>query len=298
MSKTTSEPENPDVPETSSTNPQVSTEKESRFQVPGGLFSSFQTRQLLGNVSNSVNAFSQTFQQRAKDLPSSWNSISQKLQHLPTDIVHLPQTFESEREQFVKSKSNTEKTARKGSEHVAAWVGFGEYEEILKTKILNLSLDRRNFLVEPPEGAAYQFDLSVFGPVAAATLREDPNLSKMRFELVPRIIKEPAFWHNYFYRVMLVKKSVFDGDDSNREDIYEGNNTEEEKKEDVLFSFNDAESDEQINDVEKSSDTIPVKNSDVAKEYKGGVPKPSNNPTAPSEMEDWEREMREAAGLF
>jgi hypothetical protein len=41
-----------------------------------------------------------------------------------------------------------------------------------------------------------------------------------------------------------------------------------------------------------------VKNSDVAKEYKGGVLKPSNNPTAPSEMEDWEREMREAAGLF
>jgi hypothetical protein len=58
---------------------------------------------------------SQTFQKRAKELPSSWNSLSQKLQHLPTDIAHLPQNFESERDQFVKNKSNTEKTGRKGS---------------------------------------------------------------------------------------------------------------------------------------------------------------------------------------
>jgi hypothetical protein len=70
-------------------------------------------------VSNSVNAFSQTFQQKAKELPSSWNSISQKLQHLPTDIAHLPQSFETERDQFVKNKSNTEKTARKGSGKVS-----------------------------------------------------------------------------------------------------------------------------------------------------------------------------------
>lgn len=49
------------------------------------------------------------------------------------------------------------------------------------------SQDRRNFLIDPPEGAAYQFDLGIYGPVAAATLKEDPNLSKMRFELVPRM---------------------------------------------------------------------------------------------------------------
>ncbi|CAO3661100.1 unnamed protein product [Umbelopsis ramanniana] len=298
MSKITSETESPDTSEAPLTTPQVPTGKQSQFQVPGGLFSSFQTRQLLGNVSNSVNAFSQTFQQKAKELPSSWNSISQKLQHLPTDIAHLPQSFETERDQFVKNKSNTEKTARKGSEHVAAWVGFGEYEEILKSKILSLSTDRRNFLIDPPEGAAYQFDLGIYGPVAAATLKEDPNLSRMRFELVPRLIKEPGFWHNYFYRVMLVKKSVFDGDDTNREDIYEGNDVEEEKKEDVLFSFNDAEGDQEEEDTENASDAMLVSQSPVSKESKGAASKSSDTPPAPADMEDWEREMREAAGLF
>ncbi|GAB5588758.1 Synapse-associated protein 1 [Umbelopsis nana] len=239
-----------------------------------------------------MNELSQTFQKRAKELPSSWNSLSHKLQHLPTDIAHLPQNFESEREQFVQSKSNAEKTARKGSEHVAAWVGFGEYEDILKTKILNLSMDRRNFLVDPPEGATYQFDLGIYGPVAAATLKADPNLAKMRFELVPKIIKEPAFWHNYFYRVMLVKQSVFDGDDSNRDDIYEGK-VESEKKEDVLFSFNDDEEDQDVVTTHISIDPKTEVESTTTKADTTNKPQ-----TAPEEMEDWEREMREAAGLF
>lgn len=35
-------------------------------------------------------------------------------------------------------------------------------------------------------------------------MAEDPQLEKMRFELVPKIITEENFWRNYFYRVSLI----------------------------------------------------------------------------------------------
>ncbi|CAO3665940.1 unnamed protein product [Umbelopsis vinacea] len=212
----------------------------------------------------------------------------------------FPQNFELERDQFVKNKSNTEKTGRKGSEHVAAWVGFGDYEDILKTKILKLSLDRRNFLIDPPEDATYQFDLGVYGPVAAATLKEDPNLAKMRFELVPKVVKEPAFWHNYFYRVMLVKQSVFDGDNSNRDEIYEEKGNDEPKKDDVLFTFNDDDDDQDLDTTQVSTDSLANDEPTAVPASKDIASKPptTKSQTDPGEMEDWEREMREAAGLF
>ncbi|RXM95680.1 Synapse-associated protein 1 [Acipenser ruthenus] len=40
------------------------------------------------------------------------------------------------------------------------------------------------------------------------TLQEDAMLSRMRFELVPRHVKEEVFWRNYFYRVSLVRQSA------------------------------------------------------------------------------------------
>ncbi|CAM0142279.1 unnamed protein product [Umbelopsis sp. WA50703] len=91
------------------------TGKPSFFRSSGRLLSSLPTKQFLGNMSTSVNTLSQTLQQRATELPSSWSSIQAKLQHLPMDIAHLPQNFESAREQFVNSKLSTEKQARKGS---------------------------------------------------------------------------------------------------------------------------------------------------------------------------------------
>jgi len=45
-------------------------------------------------------------------------------------------------------------------------------------------------------------------PVALATLVEDSNLQQMRFDLVPKIIKEELFWRNYFYRVSLIRQST------------------------------------------------------------------------------------------
>jgi hypothetical protein len=51
----------------------------------------------------------------------------------------------------------------------------------------DLMQDKRNFLVDPPENTTYKFDMAVYSPVATATLKEDPNLANMRFELVPKM---------------------------------------------------------------------------------------------------------------
>ncbi len=46
--------------------------------------------------------------------------------------------------------------------------------------------DKRNFLRNPPSGVQFQYDAEASHPVAMAMLIEDPNLKKMRFELVPK----------------------------------------------------------------------------------------------------------------
>lgn len=47
--------------------------------------------------------------------------------------------------------------------------------------------DRRNFVRAPPAGVEYNFDYDVSYPVAVAIMAEDPNLEKMRFDLVPKV---------------------------------------------------------------------------------------------------------------
>lgn len=46
--------------------------------------------------------------------------------------------------------------------------------------------DERNFLRDPPSGVPFHFESDSMFPVALATLQEDKNLSKMRFQLVPK----------------------------------------------------------------------------------------------------------------
>ncbi len=89
---------------------------------------------------------------------------------------------------------------------MAPWSGY-QNEDDLKEKILALSADSRNFLRAPPGGV--NFDLETAGVAAHALvlLKEDPRLERMRYELVPKKVKEDEFWRNYFYRVGLVKQS-------------------------------------------------------------------------------------------
>lgn len=110
--------------------------------------------------------------------------------------------FNRENEKF-----RQEKEARRIDDGVPPWIGYHE-ESSMKRQILALSLDERNFLRSPPSGVDFGFDLGQKMPIAMATLNEDKNLEKMRFQLVPKKITEGMFWRNYFYRVSLVKQST------------------------------------------------------------------------------------------
>ncbi|XP_060516125.1 synapse-associated protein of 47 kDa isoform X3 [Cylas formicarius] len=105
--------------------------------------------------------------------------------------------FNKEQDAFVKGKANNTSTA------LPPWAGCAN-EEHLKEECLSLSTDRRNFVRAPPTGVDFQFDYEISYPVAMAIMEQDPNLEKMRYELVPKIISEEEFWRNYFYRVSLI----------------------------------------------------------------------------------------------
>ncbi|KAL5242446.1 hypothetical protein ACI65C_009856 [Semiaphis heraclei] len=102
-----------------------------------------------------------------------------------------------EQESFLKDKKDSEVAA------VPPWIGHSN-EEAVKAECLALSTDKRNFVRSPPVGVDFSFNYETSYPVALAILAEDPNLEKMRFDLVPKIINEESFWQNYFYRVNLI----------------------------------------------------------------------------------------------
>ncbi|XP_030627822.1 synapse-associated protein 1-like [Chanos chanos] len=110
--------------------------------------------------------------------------------------------FQKEQEKFVQ-----EKKAKKTDVAVPPWVGYSG-EETIQQQILSLSADRRNFLRDPPAGVQFHFDFEQMYPVALVMLQEDELLNKMRFDLVPKHVKEDVFWRNYFYRVSLIKQSA------------------------------------------------------------------------------------------
>ncbi|KAM3958895.1 synapse-associated protein of 47 kDa-like isoform 2-T2 [Aphomia sociella] len=106
--------------------------------------------------------------------------------------------FNREQDAFIKGQDG-----RGGSAAVAPWIGAPN-ESALKDECLSLSTDRRNFVRAPPAGVEFEFDYDKMYPVAVAIMAEDPNLEKMRFDLVPKVITEENFWRNYFYRLSLI----------------------------------------------------------------------------------------------
>uniref|UniRef100_A0A4W3JSR7 Synapse-associated protein 1-like n=1 Tax=Callorhinchus milii TaxID=7868 RepID=A0A4W3JSR7_CALMI len=110
--------------------------------------------------------------------------------------------FKKEQEKFVK-----EKKSKKSGSTLPPWAGYIE-EESIRQQILSLSADRRNFLRDPPAGVQFNFEFDRIAPVAMVMLREDELLNKVRFDLVPKLVKEEQFWRNYFYRVSLIKQSA------------------------------------------------------------------------------------------
>ncbi|XP_068956802.1 synapse-associated protein 1 isoform X1 [Petaurus breviceps papuanus] len=110
--------------------------------------------------------------------------------------------FQKEQKKFVQ-----EQQTKKSEAAVPPWVDSNE-EETIQQQILALSADKRNFLRDPPVGVQFNFDFDQMYPVAMVMLQEDEVLNRMRFDLVPKHVKEEVFWRNYFYRVSLIKQSA------------------------------------------------------------------------------------------
>ncbi|XP_053166835.1 synapse-associated protein 1 [Hemicordylus capensis] len=110
--------------------------------------------------------------------------------------------FQKEQKKFVQQQHT-----KKSEAAVPPWVDSNE-EETIQQQILALSADRRNFLRDPPAGVQFNFDFDQMFPVAMVMLQEDELLNRMRFDLVPKHVKEEIFWRNYFYRVSLIKQSA------------------------------------------------------------------------------------------
>lgn len=127
------------------------------------------------------------------------NLIKEKVSTVST--TNMLSEFNKEQESFIKSKTNSHEGLG-----LAPWVGYNNEDE-LKAKILALSEDRRTFVRAPPSGMSFEFDYNSVAATAMALLQEDPNLNKMRYELVPKKVKEEEFWRNYFYRLSLIKQS-------------------------------------------------------------------------------------------
>lgn len=140
---------------------------------------------------------------------SSFSNAFTKVGKVATDYTKVVQDtvykapmlaeFNQEQEEFIKSKGEKEMPT-------APWSGY-QNEDELKDKILALSEDKRNFLRAPPTGVNFDFEYSAVASHAVVLLEADPRLQKMRYELVPKKVKEDEFWRNYFYRVGLVKQS-------------------------------------------------------------------------------------------
>jgi hypothetical protein len=95
--------------------------------------------------------------------------------------------FNKEQETFLKEKMEAGTGTGTGPGGVQPpWAGSTD-EETLKEQIVSLSQDRRNFVRAPPAGVDFQFTLESMLPVAEAILKVDPDLGKMRYELVPKM---------------------------------------------------------------------------------------------------------------
>ncbi|KAF9980175.1 Synapse-associated protein 1 [Modicella reniformis] len=133
---------------------------------------------------------------------SAFRSLSNAAQRVSANVT---QGIQKEHEEFIRKKKLDTVNPHQGTESLPPWTGLPD-EEKLKARILSLSKDKRNFLLPPPPGTDFVFDMIAYSSTATATLTQDPNLDKMRFYLVPREVEELVFWRNYFYRVSLLKQ--------------------------------------------------------------------------------------------
>jgi len=150
------------------------------------------------NISSNLGSFVFSMANKATSTVSSTaNKIKSQI-----ESTNIFADFTKEQQEFIKQHGGSIQMGE------APWAGCDD-EENMKKQILSLSNDKRNFVRQPPSGVQFEseFDLQQMLPVCLTLLKEDENLNKMRFEIVPKLVNEESFWRNYFYRVSLIKQS-------------------------------------------------------------------------------------------
>ncbi|CAB3233018.1 unnamed protein product [Arctia plantaginis] len=199
--------------------------------------------------------------------------------------------FNREQDAFIKGQEG-----RGNAAAVAPWIGAPN-EAALKEECLSLSTDRRNFVRAPPAGVEFDFDYDKMYPVAVAIMTEDPNLEKMRFDLVPKVITEENFWRNYFYRLSLICQA-------NEADAAASRQTSaDDSQEDVLANENitvaEKSSQESIDDVKKRIKSLKVDRENDDEQWEKELEAELNEYEVVADKagdEKWEKECEELLG--
>eukprot|EP01116_Phalansterium_solitarium_P000204 TRINITY_DN10117_c0_g1_i1.p1 TRINITY_DN10117_c0_g1~~TRINITY_DN10117_c0_g1_i1.p1 ORF type:complete len:281 (-),score=66.20 TRINITY_DN10117_c0_g1_i1:261-1043(-) len=143
---------------------------------------------------------------------SSWfSSIGTKIKEVAQQEAAAISKLVAEVDSSLKS-TDTPPEAPPQAKPVPPWLDFPsdldpKIAEDVKSQILGLTKSRRNFLNAPPDDVPFAFDYEANAALAVACLEADPALSNARFYLVPKNIREPKFWRNYFYRVHVIKEA-------------------------------------------------------------------------------------------
>eukprot|EP01103_Thecamoeba_quadrilineata_P008415 TRINITY_DN18160_c0_g1_i1.p1 TRINITY_DN18160_c0_g1~~TRINITY_DN18160_c0_g1_i1.p1 ORF type:complete len:264 (-),score=63.03 TRINITY_DN18160_c0_g1_i1:122-889(-) len=144
--------------------------------------------------------------------PNQTEEFTKKIGGLFSDFVtKIKTSIEEEQKNFIaeQNKYKLEEPIKK--EEQLPWTNLlttdPEVGETIKKQILALPKNKRNFLDSPPPDAKFDFVYEDYVPLAKAAVEADPQLSRIRFYLVPKFIREPKFWRNYFYRVSVIKEA-------------------------------------------------------------------------------------------
>lgn len=197
--------------------------------------------------------------------------------------------FTKEQEKFLNVSREKKKMADAA---VPPWVGYNE-EELMKTQIMDLSKDKRNVLRNPPSGIQFHFDFENSFPIALVMLEEDERLKALRFELVPKQIKEEIFWRNYFYRVSLIKQSTQLTSLTHQQDLPKDKVSikDEALHEDHHLDAGDDKEHTKVEDSEFVSDAfIPTNVQDP--DLTSAMQQLSTNSPIAAEVSDWEQELQ------
>jgi len=159
------------------------------------------TQKLMKSAFSFGNYLFEVASETTKKVSSNLNETATNLKKTVEEKTLLGD-LNKEQNEFIKNKKSFQDDGA-----VPVWCGYQEEEE-MKKQILQLSMESRNFLRSPPTGIQFNFEMDHYFPTAIATLKEDKNLRKMRFALVPTKVKEELFWRNYFYRVSLIKQTL------------------------------------------------------------------------------------------